>query len=654
MGLCTPRPAMRAAFLAALLIPAACTDRNPTDVAPEPPAASAAVLRCTVDVRAATLACRPEGAETPAGISPVILGGQGTNVRLASSGTAYNSATGVLRSDVTVENLTAQALGTEDGTTPAADGVRVFFHSGPTVTGGSGSVSVFNADGVATFTSSGQPYIQYDGILAPGDTTPAKEWLFELSGTVATFAFTVYVAAPVPREAGSVALSPVAPSLMVGGTLAMAATVRGVTGAALPGEPVAWTSSVPGVATVSASGLVTAVSVGTTTITATSGARTGSVSLVVTSTSSNAAAPEVVSFSLSPVAVEAGGADSVTMEARLRDAGPGISAARFTLLTPAGDFRRTCTANAAGRVSGTAFDGVYRCRMAFPAGSWDGVWTVESVEALGLLARRRVVSTAALLAAGAPARLYVESASADSTAPSIDNFTLRTPVTVGVDSIGFTITASDAGVGIEQAGVYVRQWWGGQEGAKGITCAFPSPTSGTRNNAVFRCAGPAPASLAGGEWVVDSVWARDRNGNHRVMMTDQLDSAGFATEMHVTPDTVPPVITAFSYSPATVAGNGVDSVTVTLSASDALSGVVLMQARFQPVGNAGQWKDCYSGTVSARPSHSITCKLTFSAAEVGNWEVTSVWANDFLGNTKYLGTAQLQAAGYSTQLTVTP
>jgi len=68
----------------------------------------------------------------------LIVGGQGALVRLASSGTTYNAGTQAFASDVTVENLIAQPMNTTDGTTPDAGGIKVFFHSGPTVTGGAG------------------------------------------------------------------------------------------------------------------------------------------------------------------------------------------------------------------------------------------------------------------------------------------------------------------------------------------------------------------------------------------------------------------------------------------------------------------------------------------------------------------------------------
>jgi hypothetical protein len=126
-----------------------------------------------------------------------LLGGQETYVKLTSAGTAFDGGTQILSSNVTVQNLLRENVGTTDGST--VTGVDVFFAADPTVTSGSGSVAV-NADGVGTFTATNQPYYHYDQILAPYEISASRAWAFQLTGSVTTFEFTVYVAAPVVDE----------------------------------------------------------------------------------------------------------------------------------------------------------------------------------------------------------------------------------------------------------------------------------------------------------------------------------------------------------------------------------------------------------------------------------------------------------------------
>jgi uncharacterized protein YjdB/alpha-tubulin suppressor-like RCC1 family protein len=89
---------------------------------------------------------------------------------------------------------------------------------------------------------------------------------------------------PVPVT--SVTVSPISPSLSVGQTTQLTATTRAADGSTLSGRLVTWSSSNPAVASVSSAGLITAVGVGTATITAssegTSGAATAGVLLPVT------------------------------------------------------------------------------------------------------------------------------------------------------------------------------------------------------------------------------------------------------------------------------------------------------------------------------------------------------------------------------------
>jgi hypothetical protein len=195
----------RALLLAGIVLAAgACADHNPAGPPVGPPEDAPpvhAAVQCRMDVRAQTITCGPAAPETPPGVSPLIVGGQGTSVRLASSGTSYDASTGIFRSSVTVQNLMAFALGTEDGYFPSPEGVRVFFHSGPIVTQGTGAVSVANADGEGIFTTAGQTYFQYDGILAPGGTTAPREWRFNVPSTVDYFVFTVMVSAPIRGRA---------------------------------------------------------------------------------------------------------------------------------------------------------------------------------------------------------------------------------------------------------------------------------------------------------------------------------------------------------------------------------------------------------------------------------------------------------------------
>jgi hypothetical protein len=272
----------RGAFAAVALCVAACAESGPT--APHSQFRTE-LITCEAAVRAATLSCassQPQpGSQLQAGRGVsfnLVLGGQGALVRLASSGTAYNSGTQVFSSSVTVENLVAQPMNTSDGTTPDAGGIKVFFNAPPTVTGGTGTVTVANRDGTGTFTASNQDYHLYSSgaVLASGATTSPKTWQFNVPTTVTTFSFEVFVTTRLPNEtppivALGLSRSPSALTIAPGGsgtttvtltrtnftgavTLSLAGAPAGVTGAFSPAAPTGTTSTL----TVSVGGGVSA------------------------------------------------------------------------------------------------------------------------------------------------------------------------------------------------------------------------------------------------------------------------------------------------------------------------------------------------------------------------------------------------------------
>ena len=90
------------------------------------------------------------------------------------------------------------------------------------------------------------------------------------------------IAPPDPPRPTTVAVSPATSEFSaLGASVQLTAEVRDQNGNAVPGAAVSWTTSAAAVATVSASGLVTAAGNGTATITATVGSASGSAAVAV-------------------------------------------------------------------------------------------------------------------------------------------------------------------------------------------------------------------------------------------------------------------------------------------------------------------------------------------------------------------------------------
>jgi alpha-tubulin suppressor-like RCC1 family protein len=206
MGMKGPRSSTLLVIMVALMVLAACG--QDTSTGPEEPTEENTPLRglstpigCTVKVASGVLACAQPRAPASGPVPQFhIVGGQGVYVQLASSNVSYDAGSEVFQADVTVQNLLADPLGTPDGSTPT--GIRVFFHTLPVVTAGTGSASVSNADGSGTFTGSAQPYFEYDEMLASGETSAAKTWQWSVQPTVDEFSFSVYVHADLSTGGG--------------------------------------------------------------------------------------------------------------------------------------------------------------------------------------------------------------------------------------------------------------------------------------------------------------------------------------------------------------------------------------------------------------------------------------------------------------------
>ncbi|MEO8622341.1 MAG: lamin tail domain-containing protein, partial [bacterium] len=148
---------------------------------------------CTGTVSSGSVSCT-SGPEVGAdGASRDFIGGQNQYVKLTSSNVSYNSGTEIFQFDVTVQNLMNEAIGTPDGTVPDVNGIRAFFNDGPVATGGTGTITVANADGTGTFTGTNQPFFRYSEILAKDAVSSPHTWQLNVPNTVTTFGFHIFL-----------------------------------------------------------------------------------------------------------------------------------------------------------------------------------------------------------------------------------------------------------------------------------------------------------------------------------------------------------------------------------------------------------------------------------------------------------------------------
>ena len=154
----------------------------------------------------------------------------------------------------------------------------------------------------------------------------------------------------------TVEVAPATADRQVGQTVQLSATVKDATGTILSGQSVAWSSSAASVASVSSSGLVTASALGTATITAAAGSKSGIATI-------NVVPPPIASLTVAPTNDTLLVGETVQLTATARDAAnnivprtvswvstsPTIASVSSTgLVTGVGDGTATVTAIADG------------------------------------------------------------------------------------------------------------------------------------------------------------------------------------------------------------------------------------------------------------------------------------------------------------------
>lgn len=269
----------------------ACTEDIPTtpgnssDKKGESTASVVAALSCHANIANLTVTCAPpvgsSAKPSPDGTASIIVGGQDVYVAVKSTNVNYNAGTGAFTFDVTIRNLIPQPLGTADtiAHAPDPDGIRIFFASGPSVTGGSGLITV-SADGTDTFTGAGQPFYQYNTVLDQFEISAPKTWQLNMPPSVLTFDFLLLVSAEVPRPDGYIDLQ--VSSLKPPTDRQMTYVVRNAIGTPI-GSPgtIDWAVSDTTRATIDANGLVNPLRAGPVTIIAQNGTRVGSLTVNV-------------------------------------------------------------------------------------------------------------------------------------------------------------------------------------------------------------------------------------------------------------------------------------------------------------------------------------------------------------------------------------
>jgi hypothetical protein len=381
-----------------------------------------------------------------------------------------------------------------------------------------------------------------------------------------------------------------------------------------------------------------------------------------------------LSFSASTVNVTTA-AQNLTVNATITDDLSGFWYGCITFTSPSGQTAGNCFA----RISGTALNGGYQATVAFPQFVEPGVWTA-SVRLLDNAVNSIILESATLVSDGFPGTLTVVDSTPDTTPPTLLGASFS-PSTIDTSAGPRTITVSLQVA--DQSGAVFSNSSACGSNAYLLRAGSPADAlqllginfmlvSGTAQNGVWQATLTMP-QYSGGIWSLLQVCLSDALTNSVTLWSSQLTAMGInpvLTDSSTPADTTPPALTGLSIAPPVVdTSTSSQNVTVTLSASDDISGVYFglinssysyTTAQFQsPSGN--QYVYAWIPDVS-RPAPIFgtplagTWQLTATwpqFSEEGTWTLTLLYLFDTVGNEAYYSPAQLTALGFPTTIVIT-
>ena len=356
--------------------------------------------------------------------------------------------------------------------------VAIPVDSAGTALGGRPVTWTSGAAGVATVDGSGLVTGRAAGFAAITATCEGK------SGSAA-----VTVAAPPPAAVASVSVSPASASVSVGQTVQLAATPKDANGNPLTGRTVTWSSGNSGVATVSASGIVTGVSPGAATITAASEGKSGTAAVTVSSV-------PVASVAVSPTSASVSVGQTVQLAATPKDANGNPLTGR-TVTWSSGN-TAVATVSASGLVTGVSA-GAATITAASEGQSGSAAITVTSVP----VASVAVSPASASVQTGQAVQLTATPKDANG-----NPLSGRTIVWTSSNTAAASVNTSGRVTGVAAGSATITATSEGKSGTAAITVTAPPAPAPVATVAVS----PASASVAAGQAVQLSAVTKDSAG----------------------------------------------------------------------------------------------------------------------------------------------
>jgi hypothetical protein len=468
------------------------------------------------------------------GSPPTVTPGE-SDARVGFSLNVAGTSVSTLAVEVTAPDLTTR-LAFNIG---VVDGVATGFITIPA--GGDRTITARAFDAVGNLTHQGSRMVTVKGGAGASITLALAPTAGEPPLTLSFGALVVQVirVTPIPSF-------PSPTTDEVGDTLRYRAEIRSADGSAVSGT-VVWASRNPAVATVDATGLVTARRPGRVEIAAAYQDATGSATYTVrgdgTDGTADLTAPRATGLAFAD-SIRITATDTVlTLTVQLADAGSGVDYAYVSLWAPAvqrrgGSQSRTCAVGSAGtppEPAGPNHQVSWTCRVYFSPFSAEGTWVVNDMNLVDRAGNRRSVTRDNLAASGIKTRLVVTNPSSDTIAPVFGDMSIAADsinlTTARDTTVAVTVKGSDVGSGMATFQLNLRDASGVHGGRCFMGTLLPAGT--VTGQVTWTCDVHLPRSLPAGTYTVVDAALMDHAGNLTLLDGAELRARGWKTSIKV-------------------------------------------------------------------------------------------------------------------------
>ena len=377
---------------------------------------------------------------------------------------------------------------------------------------------------------------------------------------------------------------------------------------------------------------------------------------IIVTSNSDTEPPELADITFTPNAIDVSGSDqSITFNANVTDNISGIKAITVALKSPSGNQQRVYSAvPSSSLVAGDSNNAILQFNIIIFQYAEGGIWYIDRITIDDNALNSKSIYEQELISMGFETKIIVTSNS-DTEPPELADITF-TPNAIDVSgsdqSITFNANVTDNISGIKAITVALKSPSGNQQR---VYSAVPSSSlvAGDSNNAILQFNIIIFQYAEGGIWYIDRITIDDNALNSKSIYEQELISMGFETKIILTnnSDTEPPILTDFSFSPASVnVSNSDQGINFSFTVADNMSGLMHIQTKLTNLDyNNTIFLNLYNHDLISGNSLNGTYQKSATIPQysmAGTWSISQIILIDSTNNQIILNNSDITNLGF--------